>query len=359
MKINRNNYQLWVTDYYDGLLDGSHQAELFLFLRENPDLNEEFELYGYPSLHPDIFLRINKEPLKKDFHDLSADQQEEYIVALIEGDLPAEEAETLSRLVSEDKEAADIFTGLKRIRLEAPPVQFPAKASLKRIPLRSAVRRIAVNGLSAAAAIAIAISLWIVLNNNKPLSIPGHDSAELLPVHNREAAEQQVTASAIQEEPEPAQRPAILKTNTEKRIEPQFASVSASSNVNTVIAQPREKIKIQLATVADKIVIMDTNNSYLLADMKYADIITEQENPGAGEFIARNFRKLILREAQPEPGNLKAYEVADATVNGMNRLLGWEMKLEKEKDASGKLNSFRFTSQLISVDHKKKSVAVD
>ena len=41
MNINRNNYELFFIDFYDGNLTDAQKHELDLFLEENSDLKEE------------------------------------------------------------------------------------------------------------------------------------------------------------------------------------------------------------------------------------------------------------------------------------------------------------------------------
>jgi hypothetical protein len=44
---------------------------------------------------------------------------------------------------------------------------------------------------------------------------------------------------------------------------------------------------------------------------------------------------------------LKAYEIAEAGVSGLNKLLGWEMALDERKDENGKLKSVYFSSKIL------------
>ena len=43
MEINRNNYEVWLTDFMDGKLSATRTEELMSFLDQNPNLKEEFE----------------------------------------------------------------------------------------------------------------------------------------------------------------------------------------------------------------------------------------------------------------------------------------------------------------------------
>ena len=45
MNINRNNYELFFIDFYDGNLTDAQKHELDLFLAENPNLKEECDSF--------------------------------------------------------------------------------------------------------------------------------------------------------------------------------------------------------------------------------------------------------------------------------------------------------------------------
>ena len=44
---------------------------------------------------------------------------------------------------------------------------------------------------------------------------------------------------------------------------------------------------------------------------------------------------------------LKSYEIAEAGIEGINKLLGWDMALVRTNDDSGELKSLYFSSRLI------------
>jgi hypothetical protein len=84
--------------------------------------------------------------------------------------------------------------------------------------------------------------------------------------------------------------------------------------------------------------------------------VEEETYPGSPrEFIAKSFRQIILNDKNATTERVKPIELADATVTGINKLLGWEMKLEKKSDDSGTLNSISFASQLIKFEHNIKN----
>jgi hypothetical protein len=64
-------------------------------------------------------------------------------------------------------------------------------------------------------------------------------------------------------------------------------------------------------------------------------------------FIAKTFREKILKEKTAKDSPLKGYELAEAGVSGLNKLLGWEMALDEKKDENGELRSVYFSSRML------------
>jgi hypothetical protein len=54
-----------------------------------------------------------------------------------------------------------------------------------------------------------------------------------------------------------------------------------------------------------------------------------------------------LKENTSKDSPLKGYEIAEAGVTGLNRLLGWEMALVEKNDENGELRSVYFSSKLL------------
>lgn len=371
MEINRNNYQAWITAYLDGSLSEAEENELILFLAENSDLASEFELYGTPPLHPDISVRINKETLKKDYSQLTEDQKAELIIALCEDDLAPEDARELTGVIERDPIMAASYREFSAIRLKPEDIIYPDKIKLKRIPLRNSFRKVIAIGLASAASLAIMFSLWVVAQKNNPLSIPAGNTAILQPAvnidstsqYNHEAPESAVSLAVTAEAKVTAvERESIPETTgnatvrlSELPADPGKTELTATDPVEP--AYKRDIISIDYVPSATVVKFTGSITARTLAEMKPVEIIEEPEGLSPRQFIAMTVRKRILKEKKAGTEKLRPYEVADATMIGMNKLLGWEMSLEKEKDENGNLNSLKFTSQLIKFDHKVKNRA--
>ena len=68
-----------------------------------------------------------------------------------------------------------------------------------------------------------------------------------------------------------------------------------------------------------------------------------------GKFISKTFREKFLREKNPADSPLKGYEIAEAGVNGLNKLLGWQMAFDIKNDETGQPNSVYFRSKILKV----------
>jgi hypothetical protein len=82
----------------------------------------------------------------------------------------------------------------------------------------------------------------------------------------------------------------------------------------------------------------------------YAQLqVAEADDDGRskiGMFITKTIREKFLREKSVDRP-LKGYELAKAGVEGLNKLMGWEMALDERKDLEGNLKSVYFSSKLL------------
>lgn len=81
MKINRNNCEAFFLDYYEGTLSEQQIAELFSFLKENPDLREVFESFNDVELDTEDLRTPDFSFLKK---EESGDEHEQAAVWMAE-----------------------------------------------------------------------------------------------------------------------------------------------------------------------------------------------------------------------------------------------------------------------------------
>ena len=213
--------------------------------------------------------------------------------------------------------------------------------------------RLALTGLSAAATIAIIIMTYSVIprkpsfSNNNPLhtivadsnlfkpseASPGNKlSAENLSVPDRQKRE--TIFAGIQKE-----KPAILKSDSIKAVKDDLLI----RNIDN------QEITINKVPVYTQVDINDGIISNTLVASKTTFFIPagEDERSNVGRFLSKVFRERILKEKSASDRPLQGYEIAEAGVTGLNKLLGWEMALDKKNDENGELRSVYFSSKIL------------
>lgn len=366
-KINRNNYPVWITDYHDGTLNSRRQEELLSFLSDNPDLMEEFEQYDPIPLRPRPTIMSVSKNLRKEFAELTSTQQEEITAAMAEGDITGTAAEETMLHINASSYLTDLYNLLKVIRLRPENIIFKHKKSLKHYPLILRFKKTTVTIFATAASIAILFTISFLFTRDKTPSEPLASSAETDPVvitrSNRDATkittEEQIMEREKREAPfnhdiiNPAKGRITSPAKGDSKI---YGTSTRESENLTGIESKRERIDpIPILHIATTPLVMATAPATRLAEMTPVEFIDNYSYNSPREFIAKNFREIFLGEPNATTERLQPIELANATVTGINKLLGWEMKLEKESNENGMLNSISFTSQLIKFDHKLKN----
>ena len=348
MKPDRTNYEIWLIDYLDGTLDSDRQRELSLFLDENPDIGEEFsEMMIYRIPVSDVEF-INKGALKKGAENLSPQQFETLCVADAENDLSDSQIYELNKIINADPEKRIVAESIRRIKLVPPAVEFRYKSRLKKLTSTQKIFRITAVTISSAAAL---LMLFSILRNPQA-SVP-EDNPQLAKQDRGNFSEPSSSSMIIQ-------------------------PLSVTENNNTEIADKGEQSvsviygDIRISVVQDSVEAV-TSSSFdkgpTLSKIDYRNLVafnnTEFNPPlisininpaygyayndgqGLKVSIEKFFREKILKSESPDDGPLKAYEIADAGINGLNRLFGWEMSLKKNTNEKGEVNSVYFNSRLI------------
>jgi hypothetical protein len=138
MKINRDNYEVWFLDYYEGQLSQEQVAQLMAFLKLHYDLKEEFDNFENILLPPAKNIVFDgKESLKKKtviaVGDINEKNYEEFFIGKMEGDLSKEQSEQLAAFLKKNpslKKEYDLFGKTKIAPDET--IKFDSKQSLKK-----------------------------------------------------------------------------------------------------------------------------------------------------------------------------------------------------------------------------------
>ncbi len=347
MQINRSNYEIWFIDWFDGNLNDIQTEKLMRFLKENPDLKEEFDETVNIKLNPSEKTFPHKNHLKKSTANVTDSQFEYMCVAYVENDLSAEQCAELKEIVDHDSERRRIFEMFQKAKLTPGPVSFKRKNLLIRRTIGQNVLRYVIIGLSAAAVIIFGIIAF-----NSKTSIPpdnyqntAQNSIEANKVNNANSTKKIIAEGSISKPKESKRR-----FELSKKIDAP-AKRNQQMQKDSLPALPlRSSIIIEKVTFASEVILEGSEIPASLIALHSADVIPPDFDDGQSrfsKFIAKAFREKLLREKTPKDSPLKAYEIAEAGITGLNKLLGWEMALDERKDENGKLKSVYFSSKLL------------
>ena len=352
MQPDRTNYEIWLIDYLDGNLTSVQEEQLHKFLDKNPDIGEEFgELLEY-QISPGKNYFANKNQLKKSTSDLSDSQFELLCVAASEDDLSEQQTEEIQIIIAENTDRRKTFELINRIKLIAPDVRFKKKAVLRKLTAAQKIIRFSAVGLSAAAGIALMITLFTLSGKNKeefkPLSSTNltGDSNKLLINNNKVVNIKTVEKIEISNVGRISVFSILNKTiPSEIKVLPVESALIDSSSKK----QDIERINISKIDYKKGVNLVENElpNTLIAINVDNNSPLEVPDKPGFNDFVAKIFRTKILKSKTPEAGSIKGYEIADAGINGLNKLLGWQMSLQKTRDEKGDLKSLYFSSKIL------------
>jgi hypothetical protein len=353
MKPDRLNYEIWLIDWLDGNLSDQQIEQLHLFFDQNPDLREEYDDMSSFILKPSGKSFEKKDQLKKSTGDLSGSQFEYLCIADLENDLSSGQKAELNEIIDRYPEKKRTFEIFQKMKLTPADISYEHKRLLFRRTAGQKVIRLSVIGLSAAATIALIITTYTLV----PRNLPGNTSI---------ITQNIVTDSILQP---PVSNPVTVTLSADKKTVPvkqQKQIIYAGvQKINSVITQSDSPVYMQNdslyrnASVADihpgKVPVFAeidlkgsfVNNTLVASNSGFVIPEYDDERSKLSKFIAKTFREKLLKENTSKDSPLKGYEIAEAGVAGLNKLLGWEMALDKKNDENGELRSVYFSSKIL------------
>jgi len=347
MKPDRSNYETWLIDWLDGTLTAQHTDELMAFLNQNPDIREEADSLMIARISPANDAFPGKEKLLKSSAEIEVSQIEFLSASYLEGDLSPEQKADLLQNIELNPANREFFDKIQKTKIDPPVVSYRHKNNLKRITLASKITRIAVIGLSAAA-----VLVFILLNH---MFIP------------RQVAQNSPAVAVMTPDIIYIQQPIILKDRNygnffpriEKNIMKAGTEIPAYAINDHPVQQniPDSNAGIERIQGPDLIAftslpVIGTNPenispALIASSINYTAPAYDDERSWLNRFVARTFREKILKENKGADKPLQSYELAEAGIEGLNKLLGWQMALVKTNDNAGELKSFYFSSKVL------------
>ena len=365
MKPDRSNYEIWFTDLLDGNLSEKQVEELKVFLKENPDLNEELNGLNYVTLNPPDLVFSGKSTLGRLSDDLSESEFDHLCIASLENDITPEQKAELYEIIGLDEMKRKSFELIHKLRLKPMAVRFAGKKGIRKLTTGQKVFRLTVAALSAAAAILVLIVVFLsspsgrIINEQQALSVTSPDSLTILVnpsivVKNNELSSLQKMSVNRQ-----------LKSSPEEIKAPDQQILAA---VQDIESKPDSAFMIRRVKAVETITIGIHGNLVnaglpdpygLLAYNKYATIPSpfEEDRSNVDRFFARMFHEKIMKDKTAGARPVKTYDIALAGISGLNRLFGWQIALHKNTDENGDVKSYNFNSKLLKFNTPEKKAS--
>ncbi len=365
MDINRQNFETYFIDYLDGRLDPGQVAELLSFLGKNPDLERELKEFENIQIKPREILFPGKESLRKTISDIPVINEsnfEEYCIAKIEGDLRAKDEVILEQYLADFPGKRKDFELFAKTILQPDTIFFKDKTSLKK-PYAGLMigRRTMWAYVSAAASIVILFILfigtdWKLFQKKNQLALSETESSnqktELVQKNIVPPESEKITEPGNKELISNKEKPVILKESGDNRELSNFILEHSQIETLTTEKSPRRDLIIEktLEKLEPKGIIQ-VKQPVLLADLRFSrEIIGEQPDKSGfltiRQFAIREFKSKVLLEDEEKinPDRFSVWDMADAGVKGVNKLVGWNMELDKIYDEKGIITALAFNS---------------
>jgi len=351
-------------DYLDGRMSPDQVIELMSFLKKNPDLKTEIEEFEEINIEPDKKRFELKRSLKKAFivNDSNFD---DLCIANLEGDLTQEEATLFQKWLHQNPLKIREFELYKKTRLIPEKISFDFKSTLKRSPVGLIFTPKVWGYFSAAASIIILIALYIFIS--KPVAI-----------ENTLISEKITDTTTVKIKTQTSQEPQT-KTDTQKEIipnnkpgdskQPKYTTSGIAIVENQVIAQDLsigleksnhfiqpDTIELTLNKIQRKGINTLPEKSIIasLASIKDLEVVENiNDNLNLSQMAVKTFKSEILKEEKNKinPDKFTLWDIADAGIQGINKIIGWNMEFDKEYDDEGELIALGFDSNTISLYH--------
>jgi hypothetical protein len=356
IRIDKYNYEAFFLDYWENRLSDQQEAELFHFLKENPDLVPVFESFESIGLEPETEIFFpNKENLKSRIiegsADIDADNYMDHMIAAAENDLDEQKHLQLGTFLQKNPALRDEYRLYQLARVKPDEeIVFAQKDKL----YKNASRTISLPGIyrlaAAAALILISFGLYqlyftsVGLNEIQRNAEPQSISMEMIlagPIYNNGI-------------PKPRLQYRQLPTPTMNLPAPKYEAIST---------MPVLAYRSELQTSPENDEALALRIPYLPAQLIIDDYLYDQQRQYYAEREPLKGRSLFGRiinglfhkvseEVEPtlsatqrfRDGKVSFWDLAESGIDGYNYITNKDVMLVRTLDEKGKTLKVRLIS---------------
>lgn len=349
MKITRDNYESFFLDFLEGNLDEDQIDQFLDFLKQNPDLKEELQLFENVHLPEEPIIFSEKQKLYKSVADEKA-VLENRLVAFHEGDLENDERKSFETYLSSHPELQKEYNLLTKTRLVPDAkIKYPDKQKL----YRKSGTMIVMNWVARAAA--VVVLLWGInslyqTQDQSQLQNSNHEIAVLnpkpeLPVNKMES-EKKNPETEVQAKEKTTNDPRIInpkriRVQSKSRTEEKQPIISETSDRDlTAIAEisllsarlESERAEAQLA-VAHSVNVLKINDqrNVMTIEAFLASRVKRVSNEGL--LSAQRIARAGLGLASELSGERIGYSIKDGKISSIgfeSKLLAFSIPMQKK-----------------------------
>jgi hypothetical protein len=353
MQIDRSNYEIWLIDWVDGNLSEIQAERLKAFLNENPDILEEYSELATFRLSTPANSFTHKDKLKKKGTDISESQFEYLCVAFLEKDLSSDQQSELKELIDLYPEKKKSFELIQKMKLLPEDIKYEKKKKLIRRTIVRKVMRFSYIGLSSAAIIALAFITYFSIPRTLPVKTDKTSQNIKVNSNTKETAVEAVSDNVLSGKKDLSfkkQNKNLLSASPKvQSVITEHVMNSPLQNAQTVRSDDKPTNSFNKIPVFSQVEVKGKTipNNLIAFQPTFNIPVYDDGRSKLGRFISKTFREKILKEKSAKDTPLKGYEIAEAGVTGLNKLLGWEMALDKKTGENGELKSVYFSSKLL------------
>ena len=366
MEINRNNYEAFLLDLMEGRLSLSDQQKVRDFLKLNPDCSAplyDSELWVLENRNT---LFAGKEKLKKEFINsdsvISESNFDLFSIARMEGDLTGGQERDHQNMVDEDERRNQEWSQWQHTRLLTPAVEYRGKRALKR---KAGLSRgiIWLGVLSSAAALALLLIFVRVDTdaNRTQLAdeIPDQASTVLDPQTTTGPDNSPVekgddstlpAGESLAAKDEPVMF--SIKKRTDRTVESEGLREPSAAGVNqdTLLSSDQKKVEARPLKLAgfDPITAATTHavDYDKIRPLDIPPIKASISNLSLAQIAEIDVQQAL--DNYTEEKDISLYSIANAGLQGINKITGAEMSLLASRNESGDVSGIRFKSKRFS-----------
>ena len=338
--ITRENYEAYFLDYSEGNLKSSELAELFAFLADNPDLNEELLQFDCIQLKPEDCTYQHKTSLKhKEIEGtvlIHEHNFNDYFIAYHEGDLDASGKAEVELFLKKNSFLERDFKAFAAARLQPEKISYPQKASLKKGGKSVVFYR-------TAAWVSVAATVAAIYFISLPRQIQPVPELKTLTVIDTNSS-LKVTAPIPSENKIAGYKPLPAAPDAEKSI------TLPVRNTEVIAFMPALQAKqLNIEVRNSGIISQKAAGNELFDDIMLRYDIAEADNQHKPGFIARSIQVIgnLLHKKEnftesSEKNPITLWDIANYGVKGLNEITSSNIELKHSRNEEGKIDAFSF-----------------